>query len=107
MPHVAGQEVEDVPTLLVDAVPFVYNLGARIVWFGNRIVIFRPGVELILFAGSPYGFLNGVPILVPSIPILHRGIPFIPPLFVSPIFGATVYRDPVSGVLFIRGPVGW
>lgn len=93
--------------LLVPAVPFVFEFRATVAIIGDLIIIRRRGIELVLVANAPYAVLNGRYIPVPSISTFYGGMPYIPPLFVAPIFGASAFHDPYTGSIRIRGPVFW
>lgn len=90
--------------LLVSAAPFVYTLGAELTLIDGKIIIRKPGVDLILFAGTQHAILNGVPIYIPTLSEIRHGVPYVPPQFVSPILGATVWVDPITGIVYINGP---
>jgi hypothetical protein len=73
--------------LLVPVRPFAYSLGSNVFFADRRVIITRPGMELILIPGSNRVLLNGAPVFLPVPIVTQRGVVFVPPRYISPFFG--------------------
>lgn len=93
--------------VFVPAVPFAFDLKAVVIVNGDTIIIRGRGIELALLAGTPSGILNGIPILLPTISTFYGGMPYISPFAIPPIFGASAYQDPYTGMIYIHRPFRW
>lgn len=87
--------------LLIEVRPFVSYIGGDIYMLDRRIILRKPGVEVVLSPGSRVVIVNGVRMLIP-VPVQQIGdIVYVPVRFISPFFGHTFYYYPYNRSLYL------
>jgi len=91
--------------LLIEVRPFVSYIGGDIHMLDRRIILRKPGVEVVLSPGSRVVVVNGVRMLIP-VPVRQIGdVVYVPVRFISPFFGHTFYYYPYDRSLYLDGGI--
>lgn len=90
--------------ILLPAPPLVYSMGGSLFFTGNGFTISSGGTQMTLFPGSPYAYVNGQMVILPVSPRYYGGQLYIPPRYVCPFFGSTIYYDHYTGNVYMQIP---
>lgn len=89
--------------LMVPADTLAYNIGGSLFLAQNGVIISNGQVQMVLFPNSQYAYVNGSPVTLPVPPSFYGNRLYLPPRYVCPFFGSSVYWDPFGRSVFIEG----
>jgi hypothetical protein len=91
-------------SLMVPAEPMVQSFAGSLFFTGNGVMVSSGNTMITMFPGSQTGYVNGQQITLPIGQCYYENQLFLPPRYVCPLLGQSVYWDPLGGSIFMQSP---